>query len=53
MRYLSGKMLMFAELLLMSSTYELVETFYFPDEIVQKNYQIDQKSIHLPCSNRH
>ena len=35
-RFSSEKMLMFAKLSLMSFIYELVETFYFPDEIVGK-----------------
>ena len=37
-RFLSGKMLMFAKLALMSFIYELVETFYYPNETVQKIY---------------
>ena len=31
-RFFSGKMLMFAKLLLMSFNYELTETFYFPNK---------------------
>ena len=38
-RFLSGKMHMFAKLSLMSFIYELVETVYFPDEIVKKIYE--------------
>ena len=38
-RFLSGKMLMFVKLSLMSFIYELVETFYFPDETVKKIYE--------------
>ena len=33
-RFLSGKLLMFAKLSLISFIYELVETFYFPNETV-------------------
>ena len=36
-KFFSGKMLMFAKLSLMSFIYELVETFYFPNETVKKN----------------
>ena len=35
---MSGKMLMFAKLSLMSFIYELTDTFYFPSEIVKKIY---------------
>ena len=35
-RFLSGKMLMFAKLSLMSFIYEFVETVYFPDDIIVK-----------------
>ena len=35
-RVLSGKMLTFAKLSLMSFIYELLETFCFPDEKVKK-----------------
>ena len=38
-RFLSGKILMFAKLSLMSFIYELIETFYFRSEIVKKIYQ--------------
>ena len=38
-RFLSGKMLMFARLSLMGFIYQLVETFYFPEEIVKEFYQ--------------
>ena len=38
-RFLSGKMLMFAKLSLISFTYELLETFCFPDEKVKQNYE--------------
>ena len=38
-RFLSGKMLVFAKLSLMSFIYELIETFYFPDEVVKKIYE--------------
>ena len=38
-RFLSGKMLMFATLSLMSFINKLIETFYFPDETVKKIYQ--------------
>ena len=37
-RFLSAKMLMFAKLPLMSFIYEMLETFCFPDEKVQKIY---------------
>ena len=36
-RFLSGKILMFAKLPLMSFIYEMLETFCFPDEKVKKN----------------
>ena len=48
-RFLSGKMLMFAELLLMSFIYEVLETFCFPDEKVQaifKKYGIKLVNIY-------
>ena len=35
---MSGKMLMFAKLSLMSFIHELTDTFYFPSEIVKKIY---------------
>ena len=35
-RFLSGKMLMFAKLTLMSFVYEMLETFCFPEKKVQK-----------------
>ena len=35
-RFLSGKMLMFAKLSLMSFIYEFLETVYFPDDIIVK-----------------
>lgn len=38
-RFLSEKMLMFAKLSLMSFIYELIETFYFSDEVVKKIYE--------------
>ena len=38
-RFLSGKILMFAKLSLMSFIHELIETFYFRSEIVKKIYQ--------------
>ena len=38
-RFLSGKILMFAKLSLMSFIYELIENFYFRSEIVKKIYQ--------------
>ena len=38
-RFLSGQILMFAKLSLMSFIYELIETFYFRSEIVKKIYQ--------------
>ena len=38
-RFLSGKMLLFAKLSLISFTYELLETFCFPDEKVKQNYE--------------
>lgn len=38
-RFLSGKILMFAKLSLVSFIYELIETFYFRSEIVKKIYQ--------------
>ena len=38
-RFLTGKMLMFAKLSLMSFTYELLETFCFQDEKVKENYE--------------
>ena len=34
---------MFAKLSLMSFIYELIETFYFPDEIVKKIYEKIEK----------
>ena len=37
-RFFSGKMLMSAKLSLMSFIYELVETFYFPNEKTKKVY---------------
>ena len=37
-RFLSGKMLMFAKLSLMSYIYEILETFCFPDEKVREIY---------------
>ena len=48
-KFFSGKMLMFAKLSLMSFIYELVETFYFPNETVKKNmWQIfDRKGLYL------
>ena len=44
-RFLSGKMLMFAKLLLMSFIYKVLETFCFPDENfheIFKNYGIER-----------
>ena len=38
-RFLSGKMLMFAEISLMSFIYGLVETFYFLNESLKKMYE--------------
>ena len=35
-RFLSGKMLMFAKLSLMSFIYEIIETFCFPEKKVQQ-----------------
>ena len=35
-KFLSGKMLMFAKLSLMSFIYDILETFCFPDEKVKK-----------------
>ena len=48
-RFLSGKMLMFGKLSLMCFVYELVETFYFPHEIVKKIYQkiSYRKGVHI------
>ena len=34
----------------MSFIYEMIQTFYFLDEIVTKTYEkFDGKSVHLPC----
>ena len=46
---------MFAKLSLMSFIYQLVETFYLPNETVKKNlWQIfDRNGIYLPCLNRY
>ena len=38
-RFLSGKMLIFAKLSLMSFIYDILETFCFPDEKVKKIYE--------------
>ena len=38
-RSFNRKMLMLAKLSLMSSVYELVEVFYFPDKTVKKIYE--------------
>ena len=49
MRFLSGKMLMFAKLSLMSFIYEMLEKFYFPDGKVKdiyKKYQIENVHIY-------
>lgn len=53
-KFLSGKMLIFAKLSLMSFIYELVETFYFPNETVKKNmWQIfDRKGLYLSRIDR-
>ena len=48
-RFLSGKILMFAKLLLMSFKYEVLETFCFPDENVReifKKYGIEKVKIY-------
>ena len=39
MRFLSGKMLMFGKLSLMSFIYKMLEKFYFPDEKVKDIYK--------------
>ena len=48
-RFLSGKMLMFAKLSLMSFIYEMLETFCFPDKKIQENFWqvFDRKSASL------
>ena len=54
-RFLSGKMLMFAKLSLMSFIYEVLETFCFSDEKVQailKKYGIEIVNIYY-ITNRH
>ena len=38
-RFLSGKMPMFSKLFLMSFIYDLVETFYFLNDTIQKIYK--------------
>ena len=47
-RFMSGKLLMFAKLFLKSFIYALVETFYFPSQLVldiYKKYKIEKVEI--------
>ena len=47
-RFLSGKMLMFAKLLLMSFIYQVLKTFCFPDESIRsifKKYSVDRYHV--------
>ena len=53
-RFLSGEMLMFANLSLMSFIYDMLETFCFPDEKVQKilqKYMIEKVYIYYVLTN--
>ena len=46
--FISGKLLMFAKLSLKNFIYDLVETFYFPSQLVQeiyKKYEINKVEI--------
>ena len=50
-RFFSGKMLMFAKLSLMSFIYELIKTFYFPDEKTKKTYKTYKiEKIYFPIT---
>ena len=54
-RFLSGKTLMFAKLSLMSFIYNMLETFCFPDEKVQKilqKYMIEKVHIYHVLTNK-
>ena len=49
--FMSGKLLMFAQLSLKSSIYDLVETFYFPSQLlldIYKKYKIEKIEINHP-----
>ena len=53
-RFLPGKMLMLGKLSLISFLYEILETFCFPDEKVQKifdRYQIEKVFIYHVLTN--
>ena len=48
-RFISGKMLMFTKLSLMSFTYDMIETFYFPNtktKVIYLSYAVEKKLLY-------